>query len=312
MNRRNFVGLLGSAALIGDSMAEDIRGNLPRGAGVGPEWVGARALAGGKGYAPCRLGQLHYRAVGEGSSIPFLLLHQTPIGLTEYIDVQPALAASSRRSIAPDTPGYGFSDPLEHPVTVQDLGDNLVGLLDHLRVPRVIVAGHHTGAAIAAAFAARHPDRTAAVVLHGAPLYTAEERASRLERLQAAPGIELHADGSHFSELFRETGSHAGIDSQSLSSLTWAAIGSLLSGPGSPVYRAVFSNDMGADVRKIRAPALVLTDTQDVLHPMDRRVVQLRPDFVLQEFSDGRSFSLMREPARWAAAVREFATSRGL
>lgn len=283
----------------------------PHCAGVGSDWVGAGALAGGKGYAPCSLGQLHYRMVGEGEGIPFLLIHQTPVGFSEFVDVQPALARAGRRSIAPDSPGYGFSDPPAGPITVADLADNLVSLCDHLRVASVIIAGHHTGAAIAASFAARHPSRTAAVVLHGAPFYTAAERAARLARLASAT-LTLQSDGSHLVRIFQAIGAHAGIDPQSLASITWASLGTLLAGPRSPVYQATFSNDMSADLTTLRAPTLVLTDSNDVLHANSQRVIDLRPDFALQVFSDGRSFALMREPQRWAQVIVEFAQTQGL
>jgi pimeloyl-ACP methyl ester carboxylesterase len=281
------------------------------GAGFGSTWVGARALAGGKGYATCPMGQMHYRSVGEGDATPFVLIHQTPIGLAEFIDIQPVLARLGRRSIAPDNPGHGYSDPIRGEVTVDDIADNLAALFDHLGVARAVVAGHHTGAAIAASFAARHPAHTAALVLHGTPFYSPEERAQRLARLATAPAMTLKPDGSHFADQFLSTGSHAGIDAQSLASLTWSAIGSLLAGPGLPIYRAVFSNDMRPTLDAIRAPTLVLTDRKDVLHPNDRRVVEARPDFVLQEFSSGTSYTLMREPERWASTVLEFARSKG-
>jgi len=281
------------------------------GAGFGPTWVGARALAGGKGYAPCPMGQMHYRSIGAGAATPVLLIHQTPVGLAEFVDVQPALARLGRRSIAPDSPGHGYSDPIRGDVTVGELADNLAALCDQLGVARAVVAGHHTGAAIAASFAARNPARTAALVLHGTPFYSPEERTSRLARLASVPGITLKPDGSHFADIFQSTGTHAGIDAQSLASLTWSALGSLLAGPGLPIYRAVFSNDMGPTLAAIRAPTLVLTDLKDVLHPNDRRVVEARPDFVLREFSPGTSYTLMREPERWARTVLEFASSVG-
>ena len=162
-------------------------------AGVGEEWTGASALAGGKGYMQCRLGALHYRRLrgqaGGERATPILLLHQTPFGLAEWVDIQPLLADMGFDTIAPDNPGYGMSDPPPDSVTIADLANNLADLLDGLSVERVAVAGHHTGAAIAASFAARHPDRTASVVLHGCPVYSAAERESRLA--QAAPQVSF-------------------------------------------------------------------------------------------------------------------------
>lgn len=279
-------------------------------AGVGPDWVGARALAGGKGYASGGLGQIHYRMVGQGDRPPFLLVHQTPLGIAEYVDVQPALAQAGRRSLAPDNPGYGFSDPVTRPITVADLADNLRALCDHVGVGRVIVVGHHTGAAIAAAFAARHPSLVAGVVLHGTPLYDAEERAARLARPPA--NLALRADGGHFAEVFLAIGKWAGIDPQTLSSITWATLATFLAGSTSPVYEAVFSNDMGPDLAAIEVPTLILTDRADPLHANDQRVQRLRPDFTLQQFSTGGSFSLMREPRRWAQVLVDFADAHGL
>jgi pimeloyl-ACP methyl ester carboxylesterase len=283
-------------------------------AGSGEHWVGATALSGGKAYAPCSLGALHYRqlpallptnSVEPRQTTPVLLLHQTPFGLAEWVDIQPLLAAAGRTAIAPDNPGYGMSDTPAQNLKVAQLADNLIGLLDHLGLSKVIVAGHHTGAAIAAAFGARHPSRTAAVILHGCPLYTAAERAKRLAR--AAPTFEPKADGSHLADMFRAIHSVAGQRAGTLVTATWATLGAYFAGANSPTYKAVFANDMSEDIARIRVPTLVLTDRADSLHDKDRKVAALRRDFALEEFSDGGSFSLMLAPQRWVERVTAFA-----
>ena len=276
-------------------------------AGVGEEWTGASALAGGKGYMQCRLGALHYRRLrgqaGGERATPILLLHQTPFGLAEWVDIQPLLADTGFDTIAPDNPGYGMSDPPPDSVTIADLADNLADLLDGLSVERVAVAGHHTGAAIAASFAARHPDRTASVVLHGCPVYSAAERESRLA--QAAPQIQLRGDGSHLSETFAAIHSRAPFP-RGLSTANWGTLGAWWAGFDTPTYRAVFANDMTADLDRIRAPVRILTDTSDSLHEQDREVAGRGNNFSLEVFSDGGSFSLMLDPQRWAGRVAEF------
>jgi pimeloyl-ACP methyl ester carboxylesterase len=282
-------------------------------AGAGSRWIGAPALDGGKGYAACPLGALHYRKLSgdpSNKATPFLLLHQTPFGLAEWVDIQPLLAAAGRTVIAPDNPGYGMSDSPPAGLTVAMLADNLIALLDQLAVGKVVVAGHHTGAAIAAAFAARHPTRTAAVVLHGCPLYTAAERAERLARVP--PPFEPQPDGSHFATLFNAIYRVAGQRPEALIATSWAALGSYLAGANTPTYKAVFSNDMSQDILAIRAPALVLSDRGDMLRDKDSQVAALRRDFTLQEFSDAGSFALMLEPRRWVEAVSAFANAKGL
>ncbi len=308
MDRRTFVAATGAAAL--GAAAGPVAAADPVLAGSGTQWSGGAAFTGGKGYVDAPLGQLHYREVGQGGRTPILLIHQTPIGMAEYVDIQPALARAGRRSIVSDNPGYGNSDPAPVGVTMAALADNLVPLLDRLKAPRVIVAGHHTGAAFAAAFAARHPGRTAGVVLHGVPLYNAQESAERLARPSDSPALK--PDGSHLSEAYASIYNRIGGMPENTAGVTWAVLGQFRSAPHSPVYAAVFSNDMSKDLAAIRAPTLLLTDTGDVLHPNDLRAAALRPDFTLQEFSKEGSFALMRRPQLWVDTVLAFAKTHDL
>ena len=316
MRRRTVIGGLIGGALagrgnwIGAAMAEEgntVNTNTARYAGVGEQWAGARALAGGKGYAPCRLGALHYRRLdgrsGSGGKPPILLLHQTPFGMAEWVDIQPILAEMGHDVIAPDNPGYGTSDPPPDDVTVADLADNLVDLLDHLEVERVAVAGHHTGASIAASFAARHAGRTSCAVLHGCPVYDEAQRETRVA--QAAPRIEMRADGSHLAETFAAIHSHAPFP-KGLSTAAWGTLGAWWAGFETPTYRAVFANDMTTDLDRITVPTRILTDEGDSLHERDKQAAARWPDFSLEVFSSGRSFSLMLDPQKWANRVSSF------
>ncbi len=275
-------------------------------------WSGTAALSGGKAYAACEIGAMHYRSLGDigHSRTPVLLLHQTPFGIAEWVDIQPLLANTGRRVVAADTPGYGMSDSPRLDVTIAELADNLSGLLDHLGIASLIVAGHHTGAAIAAAFAARHPDRTAAVVLHGCPVYSETERQERSK--SAGWSYTPQTDGSHLAEMFRTIHAFAGKQPAALTASTWATLGAYLAGQNPPAYRAVFANDMLADVALIRAPTLILTDRDDSLHVKDLAVAKRRNDFILQELSDGGSFSLMLQPERWVESVSQFFDDAGV
>ncbi len=319
MRRRTVIGALIGSAMVGRGKflgaatgqgEETVKTSNARHAGVGEEWTGAPALAGGKGYAQCRLGALHYRRLrgrsGGERKPAILLLHQTPFGFAEWVDIQPLLAEMGHDTIAPDNPGYGMSDPPPDSVTIADLSDNLVDLLDHLNVQRVAVAGHHTGAAMAASFAARQPDRTVCAVLHGCPVYDAAERESRLA--QPTPPVALREDGSHMAEIFSAIHARAPIP-RGLSTATWGTLGAWWAGFDTPTYRAVFANDMAADVDSIRAPTRILTDAGDSLHEQDREMADRRADFSLEVFSGGGSFSLMLDPQRWAERVAAFVSS---
>jgi pimeloyl-ACP methyl ester carboxylesterase len=166
--------------------------------GADDNWRGAGVMAGGKGYAATPMGQVHYRDIGPKSAkVPLLLVHQAWMSLIEFAEIQDELAKLGIRSIAVDTPGYGMSDPAPGQPSIRDLADNLVPVLDDLHVRRVIIVGHHTGSLIAASFAAHHPDRVVAVILHGSPYFTKAESEAALA--QGNYDRTLQEDGSHFT-----------------------------------------------------------------------------------------------------------------
>ena len=273
----------------------------------GPEavWGGASVFAGGKGYVDGTFGQVHYRAVGPTTRPPILLIHQTPFAFTQFGAIQSELDLLGRRSIAVDNPGYGFSDPPPEACDLATLADHLATACRRLGLPPVLVAAHHTGAAIAVALAARHPQLVSGLVLHGVPLYDADERSERAARPMSA--ITLRADGRHFTDTFTAIGRYAELDERTLGSATWATLGAFLALAPSPVYRAVFAHDLEPELLAIKVPTLLLSDAADILHANTQRAAKQRPDFEYREFSAGGSFALLREPRRWAEVVADFA-----
>jgi len=304
MRRRSFLGGLAIAPLAGGIPISTAL-EAASGGAVPASWRGATVLRGGKGYAACPLGQMHYRQVDGHVGVPVLLLHQTPLSMAEYAEIQPALARLGRASVAVDNPSYGMSDPAGAGTDMGQLADNLVALLDHLGIKKAILAGHHTGASIAIAFAARHPDRTAALISHGTPFYTAAERAERLARPAFHPALK--ADGSHLVTTFREVLAQLGGSVESVAPATWSTVDQFLADPASPVYHAVFTYDMARDLARLRAPTLILSSVGDVLYDNDARVAALRPDFTVHELPAGHSLSLLDHADRWAGVVHTFA-----
>ena len=168
--------------------------------------------------------------------------------------------------------------------------------------------------AIAVVFAARHPDRVAAVLIHGIPYYTADERAARAAS-KAAPR-ELASDGSHLTNGFKsalaglsDSPDGASKTAENLRTATWAAMNRYILAADSG-REAVITYDLEPALKKIKVPTLVLTDTQDSLHDMDLRTVKLRPDFAFTEFSKGSLLSLISDPKRWAGIALDFARSK--
>ncbi len=269
-------------------------------------WRGAGIMAGGKGYAPTPMGQVHYRDIGpRDARVPLLLVHQAWMSLVEFAEIQDELAKLGYRSIAVDTPGYGMSDPAPGQPTIRDLADNLIPVLDDLKIPRVILVGHHTGSLIAASFAAHHPDRVVALILHGVPYFTKAESEAAL----AKGGYDrtLHEDGSHFLRYYqyKVPGDPVPDTPENLRSRTWMLLSMYMMGPDIGHW-AVYHYDLEPDARAIHTPTLILTDAHDMIHDRDERLARMRPDFRYEVFSDYTGIQMMNEPKRWAKRVDGF------
>jgi pimeloyl-ACP methyl ester carboxylesterase len=272
----------------------------------GDGWQGAGILRGGKGYAPTPMGQVHYRDLGpRDADPPMLLLHMTPLSMIQFAEAQTHIAAAGVRVIAVDTPGYGLSDPPPPPPPeISAFADNLIAVLDYLRIKEVLVAGHHTGACIATSFAVRHPERVAGVILHGVPMFNEEEIAVRINR--PLGDRTPQADGSHLSQYFHPDFVPAQVKSPAyLKAQTWFSVLIYMEGPDVG-HHAVYRYDMQSDLKRIECPTMIVSDRADAVHPVDLRVAKLRPDFRYQEFSDDGTLSIMMHPGDWARLVIDF------
>lgn len=152
-------------------------------------------------YRPMRWGQLHLRraspTAATGMRTPVVLLHQTPLSGRMFTELLPVLGAD-RVVLAPDTPGYGESDAPPSPTTIGDYADALHDVLAELKEP-VDLVGYHTGALIAAEYAARYPAGVRKLVLMSMPLFSAERRAT------LNTSTVLTEDGSHLLGEWRST-----------------------------------------------------------------------------------------------------------
>lgn len=270
-------------------------------------WPGFRLLNGSKAYVDTPMGQVHLRDIGPRDQlVPLILLHQTPMSMIEFGAIQASLAARGLRSIAVDTPGYGMSDHPQGMPGIAMFADNLAVLLDTLGLERVVVAGHHTGAFIAADFAARYPERSAAVILHGIAVFDPDEL---LERQAFVPWDRTpRSDMRHFAHpmRFRELQAQGRpLDAQEMEAATWMAIGLFMQGADTG-HPAAFHHDLRAALAAIRAPGLILADELDSIYTHTVNAAKLRPDFEYRLFSTRNHEALMAEPDRWAETVAAF------
>ena len=275
---------------------------------VAPEdvWPGNTIITGGKGYAPTPMGQVHYRDIGpRDTKVPFFLVHQSPMSMMEFAEIQNILAGMGVRSIMIDTPGYGNSDMPKTMPTLDQLADNMVAVMDYLKLPKVAIAGHHTGAGIVTAFAGRHSDRLAAFIVQGVPLLNTEDRLRLLNRKRPFDA-QPQADGSHLTKQFPPpSAAHPEPPSaKHLAFQTWMTIG--VEQAGYNIFPVLYSYDLIPDAKAITVPGLIMSDAEDVVFKGSLLLKELRPDFTYVAFSQGNEDQMYLHPHEWVKIVTDF------
>jgi pimeloyl-ACP methyl ester carboxylesterase len=104
---------------------------------------------------------LGYDDVGSGA--PLVLLHAFPLHRAMWAQTSAALGREYR-VITPDLRGFGESSGSER-VTIGELADDVIGLLDALGIERASVGGLSMGGYVALNLVIRYPERVDGLIL---------------------------------------------------------------------------------------------------------------------------------------------------
>lgn len=111
-----------------------------------------------------RIGGIELAWEEAGTGLPVVLLHAFPVNRRMWA-AQARELARRYRVITPDFRGHGESGRAEEDSTMERLADDVRGLLDELRLERVVLGGLSMGGYVAFAFLRRYAERTAALIL---------------------------------------------------------------------------------------------------------------------------------------------------
>jgi class 3 adenylate cyclase len=218
--------------------------------------------------------------------------------------------ASFSRLIMFDRRGTGLSDPVEHAPTLEEQMDDVVAVMDAAGSEQAALFAQLEGGAMAAMFAATHPERTRALILYEAmprmswaPDYdwppTREQREARVKQ-----GIHW-GDGSRLDTL----APHAAADPELRA--WFARLERLAASPGTAekFSRMVAEVDVRAVLPAIQSPTLVL-------HRAGDREVDIRHSRYLADHISGALYKELpgdealfgRDDARVLDEIEEFLT----
>jgi pimeloyl-ACP methyl ester carboxylesterase len=163
--------------------------------------------------------------------------------------------------LAPDTPGFGHSDPPAHGVSIAAYSAAIAAFLHALSIDTCYLFGHHTGAAIGVQLAFDRPGSVTSLALSGPPLLSA----AQIAHLQTTlPMLEPSEDGRFLVDLWqrlRRKSRTAPLE------LTLRETIAAWQGRDSyhAAYHAVFAQDFGTQLAALTCPVLLLAGEHDSL-----------------------------------------------
>ncbi|MDJ0653910.1 MAG: alpha/beta fold hydrolase [Xanthomonadales bacterium] len=226
--------------------------------------------------------RIHFRAAGAGP--PLIMLHASPMSSAAMVPLMLALADRAT-VIAPDTPGYGQSDPLGMP------GDDLLPYIDALDrfrsglgITKAGFYGTATGAQIAIEYAKTCTEHVACLILDNAADFTDDDREAIVH--DYFPDLSVEDNGAHLMRLWavardlmlffpwhrREPEHRLAQGAISAAASHAMARCYLEAGPDyDRAYRAAFNNEKKERLLGVTAPTTIMRWEGSILKPYTDR-----------------------------------------
>jgi 3-oxoadipate enol-lactonase len=206
---------------------------------------------------------LRYELAGSGEQI-LLLVHEAGGALESWDECLPAFQAHFR-TLRYDQRGFGLSEKIPGPLSIDHMVADIAGLLDGLSIQTCHAAGSAMGAGIVAAFAARHPQRIDRLVLQSPA--TGANPQFRSTLLARADGIEQAGMRAHAAASLDRSYPHALRTNQRRYEryrMRWIA-----NDPHSyaAINRMGITMQLEPELGRIGSPTLIIGCRQDPLRP---------------------------------------------
>lgn len=268
--------------------------------------------------------RIFYRAAGDPDAPVILLLHGFPASSFMFRELIPRLA-DRYRVIAPDLPGFGFTDvPQErnYKYTFDSLARSIGAFVDALGLQRYALYIFDYGAPTGFRLAMAHPDRVTAIVSQNgnayeeglgdswAPIrkYWAEPTAENRETIRKNI---LTLDGTRWQY------THGVSDPQSVPPESWTLDAALLERPGNKDIQLDLFLDYASNVklypafqdyfRKAKPPLLAIWGKNDPFFvPPGAQAYRKDIPNARVEFLDTGHFALETHVVEIATAMKEF------
>ncbi|WP_427182292.1 alpha/beta fold hydrolase [Paenibacillus sp. TC-CSREp1] len=245
-----------------------------------------------------------YAEQGKGEAL--VLLHGFCGSSSYWDEVVPELARSYR-CIVPDLRGHGKTDAPVGSYTIEQMGNDVLQLLDELEVEKAVILGHSMGGYIALAIAQHHPEHLNAFgLIHSTAFPDSDE--AKEKRLRAVSTIQSEGivnfvdglvPGLFAPEHVESLSAHVNrVKEIGYKTAPQGAIGAALAMRERPDRRDVLS--------AAPMPVLLVAGEKDGLIPPERTFTSDKPHIVQATIAGAGHMSMYEAPEELIQVIKQF------
>jgi 3-oxoadipate enol-lactonase len=210
----------------------------------------------------------YYSVIGKAKSAPMVLIHGFPFSSEMWKLQMQAMQDQNMRIITYDLRGHGQSEIGDGQYSIELYVDDLIALLDNLRITKTILSGFSMGGYIALRAIERNPERFNALVLCDT-MSAADSNEAKIRRANSIKQIKKDGVGQFAEGFLKAVFAPETFDSKPdiideirriiLSNSPIGICGALLAMAG--------RTDTTEALSKISVPTLILVGEQDAVTP---------------------------------------------
>ena len=238
--------------------------------------------------------------VEQGHGIPLVFLHGYPLDHRIWLPVFPFLKQGIH-IIAPDLRGQGRSPVPEGVYSMALMVDDVIRLLDKLKIEKAVLAGHSMGGYVTFEFWHLHPDRVTGIALV-ATRANADSEEKKLDRLQTAEDVLTNGTAKVVNTMLTRLTHRWTLHSQIkeiMEGITPQGVAGVLRGIAERENATPW-------LAQIKFPVSVIAGREDQLVPVEEAIKMADdlPNSEMAVIDQAGHLLMMEEPAR----VAEFIT----
>lgn len=252
---------------------------------------------------------LNYGEAGNKDALPIVLVHGFPFSSEMWKGQMQMLQEKNLRVITYDLRGHGRSGAGDGQYTIELFVDDLIALLDYLKIAKIILCGFSMGGYVALRAIERNPERFAALVLCDT-MSAADSNEARLRRAASIKAIKEKGIGP-FAEGFLKavfTPQSFGTRAGTVDEIRKIILSNPVAGICGALLAMAGRTDTTEALAKIQVPTLVVVGEHDSVTPVAaaQTMNSKIPNSKLQVIAGAAHMSNLENPAAFSEGIAGF------